>query len=182
MKTGRLICLYIIISQCRNLKLQLAAEAQRWCFKAQMCGDDLPPCGVGRPGAGSHSRQDRAEPRLLFHVAQVGGRTVHPAACCSASPPMRGRLALSPGPMRAAGSGLGLRVGLFNLRGGQQSAPEYHGWMRVGDGNVTQFITDVGRNPRSRGPRVKDHHSRRSCMEVTADFEAIIASQLRGCG
>lgn len=57
------------------------------------------------------------------------GRTVHPAACCSASPPMRARLALSPGPMRAAGSGLGSRVGLFNLRGGQQPAPRSAGWM-----------------------------------------------------
>lgn len=45
----------------------------------------------------------------------VDGRTVHPAACCSAIPPMRARLPLSPGPMRAAGSGLGSRVGLFNL-------------------------------------------------------------------
>lgn len=63
------------------------------------------------------------------------GRAVHPAACCSASPPMRARLALSRGPMRAARSGLGSRVGLFNLRGGQQAAPS------APDGCVSAMVT-----------------------------------------
>lgn len=52
--------------------------------------------------------------------------------------------------------------------------------MRVGDGNVTQLITDVGRNTWSRGPRVQDQHSRRSGVKVTVDFEAIIANELSG--
>lgn len=69
----------------------------------------------------------------------VDGRSVRPAACCSASPPIRARLPLSSGPMRAAGSGLGSRVGLFNLRGGQQAAPST-GWMDVGDGNVSELF------------------------------------------
>lgn len=63
---------------------------------------------------------------LLFHVAhhRWGGLMLHPTACCSAAPPMRCQEQLSPSPMRAAGSGLGLRVGLFNLWAGeQQSAP-----------------------------------------------------------
>lgn len=59
-------------------------------------------------------------------------------------------------------------------------SPEYHGWMRVGDGNVTQLIADVGRNTSSRRPCVKDQLSRRSGMKVTVDFEAIIASELSG--
>lgn len=60
---------------------------------------------------------------------------LHPAACCSAAPPMRGREPRSPDPMRAAGSGLGLRVGLFNLWGEQQSAPS------VPDGCVVVMVT-----------------------------------------
>lgn len=63
-----------------------------------------------------------------------GGLMLHPAACCSAAPPMRGQEPLSPGPMRAAGSGLGLRVGLFNLWGEQQSAPS------VPDGYVVVMV------------------------------------------
>lgn len=52
----------------------------------------------------------------------LGGWTLRPAACCSVARPIGTRLALSPGPMRAAGLGLASRVGLFNLQGGQQAA------------------------------------------------------------
>lgn len=62
----------------------------------------------------------------------VDGRTAHPAACCSAAGPISSRMPLSPGPMRAAGSGLVSRVGLFNLWGGQQSAAAL--WVNRMDG------------------------------------------------
>lgn len=138
--------------------------------------------GSGAPSDLAPGRQKAAEPRLLFHVASVGGRTVQPAACCSASPPMGGRLALRPGPMRAAGSELGSGVGLFNLRGGQQSAPS------ATDGCVSAMvtlpsfshITNVGRNTRSRRPRVSDPPGRCRGLKVAVDFVAVAASELSG--
>lgn len=54
---------------------------------------------------------------------------------------MRARLPLSPGPMRAAGPGLGSRVGLFNLReDNKQLRVEPDGWM---DGWILAMLVPV---------------------------------------
>lgn len=71
---------------------------------------------------GSEAGSRRGCPASGIVPCGLGGWTLRPAACCSAARPMGARLALSPGPMRAAGFGLAPRVGLFNLRGGQQAA------------------------------------------------------------
>lgn len=77
----------------------------------------------------------RRSPRLLFHVASVGGRTVHPCCLLFSHSANESPAAAQSQSNESSVVWLGSRVGLFNLWGGQQSA------LSVPDGCMLAMVT-----------------------------------------
>lgn len=109
----------------------------------------------------------------------VDGRTVHPAACCSTISPMRALLPLSLSPMRAAGSGLPSRVGLFNLSEDNNQPLVY----RM-DGFWRWYVTQLFHYQMLQmqqtqiGPGIYVHFiNRLSVMNVTGEFLKRLSAQ-----